>query len=512
MGLGELLTKLFEPCRSAPKSPPCTSPKSEVEQRASANASDKTIVEVLPCSDVTNISREPGSPIPLSHAEGFAVHQVKKTDGLVRAKPDEEDDEPRQKLILDAFGFEVHRMLNSKAWDDRAQAIAAAKEKCIERSIPPSMESPVFSDACCKLVLVALQDKVMPIYLDGLDLSKFLFGDYFETFEGIHDVLTNNLEDLLPVIIHKTADRNARSSEATRATLTFLARCKIVGCSPVMAHIFSHITNSKDISAIRGRLELIDHMIAEFGFGKSTTITMQLVMGFVRPHLDATDEKVRRAAIEVTVNCYKHKGDRTLKYITNVKPALLKLLQQRFHELDKTTARGAKKGTKSRGLPEVRGKPRKHEAPMRELSSQPVPVSATVICAAPPGPVSLPDQYELNNVIKDCPVLFSHAGDTITSPMLSQAAVSTSFREDPNFVGSPTEMPGAVLGMPGVMPESGRFQPQQMNGTRMNDCLLYTSDAADDLLCVDLGGRRIIKKKKKDNRIVGVTKIIKQTI
>ena len=30
-------------------------------------------------------------------------------------------------------------------------------------------------------------------------------------------------------------------------------------------------------------------------------------------------------------------------------------------------------------------------------------------------------------------------------------------------------------------------------------CLLYTSDAADDLLCVDLGGRRIIKKKTKDD-------------
>ena len=29
----------------------------------------------------------------------------------------------------------------------------------------------------------------------------------------------------------------------------------------------------------------------------------------------------------------------------------------------------------------------------------------------------------------------------------------------------------------------------------MHTCLLYTSDAADDLLCVDLGGRRIIKKK-----------------
>eukprot|EP00825_Cyclidium_porcatum_P048732 TRINITY_DN8262_c0_g1_i1.p1 TRINITY_DN8262_c0_g1~~TRINITY_DN8262_c0_g1_i1.p1 ORF type:complete len:149 (-),score=15.20 TRINITY_DN8262_c0_g1_i1:5-451(-) len=29
-----------------------------------------------------------------------------------------------------------------------------------------------------------------------------------------------------------------------------------------------------------------------------------------------------------------------------------------------------------------------------------------------------------------------------------------------------------------------------------NTCLLYTSDAADDMQCVDLGGRRIIKKKK----------------
>src|SRR5450756_2779748 len=29
--------------------------------------------------------------------------------------------------------------------------------------------------------------------------------------------------------------------------------------------------------------------------------------------------------------------------------------------------------------------------------------------------------------------------------------------------------------------------------THFYDCLLYTSDAADDLLCVDLGGRRIIK-------------------
>ena len=35
---------------------------------------------------------------------------------------------------------------------------------------------------------------------------------------------------------------------------------------------------------------------------------------------------------------------------------------------------------------------------------------------------------------------------------------------------------------------------------RVDDCLLYTSDAADDLPRVDLGGRWIIKKKNKQHK------------
>src|SRR5680860_1695267 len=39
-----------------------------------------------------------------------------------------------------------------------------------------------------------------------------------------------------------------------------------------------------------------------------------------------------------------------------------------------------------------------------------------------------------------------------------------------------------------------RLDTGRRRRTHVADCLLYTSDAADDLLCVDLGGRRIIKK------------------
>ena len=36
-------------------------------------------------------------------------------------------------------------------------------------------------------------------------------------------------------------------------------------------------------------------------------------------------------------------------------------------------------------------------------------------------------------------------------------------------------------------------------------CLLYTSDAADDMQCVDLGGRRIIKKEVTTSAVVATT-------
>ena len=58
----------------------------------------------------------------------------------------------------------------------------------------------------------------------------------------------------------------------------------------------------------------------------------------------------------------------------------------------------------------------------------------------------------------------------------------------------PDQLPLAIVGV---------FQRLAVH--RVDLCLLYTSDAADDLLCVDLGGRRIIKKKNKNLHYTAIT-------
>ena len=42
-------------------------------------------------------------------------------------------------------------------------------------------------------------------------------------------------------------------------------------------------------------------MIEEFSFSKTSGLSLSAVMSYVRPHLEAADEKVRMAAVEVIV-------------------------------------------------------------------------------------------------------------------------------------------------------------------------------------------------------------------
>ena len=51
--------------------------------------------------------------------------------------------------------------------------------------------------------------------------------------------------------------------------------------------------------------------------------------------------------------------------------------------------------------------------------------------------------------------------------------------------------------------EIEEFGKQQTESIRDIYCLLYTSDAADERSSVDLGGRRIIKKKNRNSVIMG---------
>ena len=60
----------------------------------------------------------------------------------------------------------------------------------------------------------------------------------------------------------------------------------------------------------------------------------------------------------------------------------------------------------------------------------------------------------------------------------------------------PEERSAQNVFVPVRKPKNPRIRGSSLLHTphQLEICLLYTSDAADDMQCVDLGGRRIIKK------------------
>src|SRR5680860_562070 len=89
--------------------------------------------------------------------------------------------------------------------------------------------------------------------------------------------------------------------------------------------------------------------------------------------------------------------------------------------------------------------------------------------------------------------------DVVLADLVERAqtvAVRGEAPEDPPVVVGRRRLGDPLLGVvPAVV-----LVPDGVGAFEGVGCLLYTSDAADDLLCVDLGGRRIIKKKKKRAR------------
>ena len=81
---------------------------------------------------------------------------------------------------------------------------------------------------------------------------------------------------------------------------------------------------------------------------------------------------------------------------------------------------------------------------------------------------------------------------------LSNARLVEHLREEshPADPGAPAQV-GQAPGLAVSAAEAERISGELRNlAAAAQVCLLYTSDAADDLPCVEFGGRRIIKKKK----------------
>merc|ERR1712054_734016 len=81
--------------------------------------------------------------------------------------------------------------------DERGQGVQAVRTKIAQGDMGSVGVEDFFHAGCC-VSRIALKDKVMPVFFDGLDLCKLLLGDFVVKQEVSQYKITGAIDMLVP--------------------------------------------------------------------------------------------------------------------------------------------------------------------------------------------------------------------------------------------------------------------------------------------------------------------------
>lgn len=265
-----------------PKSPGPSGPNNQREDPAASNISkhqddstsvgicqeDKATVLVkttsggtsIDCSALMDKAASPTQSDKNKHVSFQMVTKGEEEDGFVAEDTADAEEGADDSELVQVFGFDTLNQLRSKAWDDRTRALQLIRER-VEGDDLGSATATELYVASTSAAKVLLADRVMPVYLGALELSRLLVVDFAAKHELPREVVEQQAAKLVPMIVDKTSDRNTRSTEATHAVI--MAMAKALGARCVMVHVLPHgmepVSNAKETAAIRGRLEVVEN-------------------------------------------------------------------------------------------------------------------------------------------------------------------------------------------------------------------------------------------------------------
>ncbi|KXZ47576.1 hypothetical protein GPECTOR_34g735 [Gonium pectorale] len=225
------------------------------------------------------------------------------------------------------LGESTVRNLHSPDWKTREHALQAVMRSLGNARWNAERSPEDVWNTVTQLLDKALKDKVAPLYYASLELLSTLVATYSPNLP--YGVLTQGLEPLMPTLLHRVGNNNARIQETSIQALLTLANQPALGLAFLAPHALSAIPKKSQSGAaaaiqMSGRLELITCMLnvqvqQQMGFGTAgrtpaaaaaagkggDALMAEDVVRFTRPALDMPDDKVRTAAVRLVAEVYR---------------------------------------------------------------------------------------------------------------------------------------------------------------------------------------------------------------
>eukprot|EP00743_Colponemidia_sp_Colp-15_P009172 GILK01010007.1.p1 GENE.GILK01010007.1~~GILK01010007.1.p1 ORF type:complete len:632 (+),score=89.52 GILK01010007.1:86-1897(+) len=239
-------------------------------------------------------------------------------------------------LVGLVFGSTIQTHLASDKWDLRTEALKQIdKSLCSGEVDLSAVDTTSLLCVCREIVISSIKSRVAPVLFGGLQVLRTLLSQFIVTIEAKQ--VQSCFKPLLKALRRKLGDSNMRVHEAVCKMFGYLCQHPAFGLEYMLPFILKPVTKARATFALWGRLDLMLRMVSEFGLqvGKPETcqsLRIEPVMTFVTPCLNVPDDKVRALAMQLTVEIFKVLGHDVRSYLTQVKPALVHVLDRKFAE------------------------------------------------------------------------------------------------------------------------------------------------------------------------------------
>ena len=208
-------------------------------------------------------------------------------------------------LMIDYLGKPIVLKLYSKNFQHREEAIQEVYNNLNNVKAGDKDEARTLMRATGTLLTKMCKDNVFSVFNSSIRLFQFLVDEFARRHSLAKNEINNVLESVLPVLIHRTGDTNARSRQKAHDCIvdvsTFgdvkpLHTVPNLCAQPIKLHIAPRLALS--------RVELIESLMRQLG-SKDNGLTCDVISKFCAQALEHTSGEVRELATKLLTQMYR---------------------------------------------------------------------------------------------------------------------------------------------------------------------------------------------------------------
>mmetsp|Transcript_19717 Transcript_19717/g.36321 ORF Transcript_19717/g.36321 Transcript_19717/m.36321 type:complete len:710 (-) Transcript_19717:6079-8208(-) len=255
-----------------------------------------------------------------------------------------------QRRVLRVCGVRFWSAIFGENWRHREAAIRALLEFMEAPLLPKYVNDtrPLFR-AAVESAQLACEDKVLSVYLYGLQVLITAMEPPICDGKVTPKMVNDAVKVFIPVLLGKISELNYRARDISMHTLIELFRQPNVKVGPLVEYMLSVTgpgegpVEKQPWRIILPRLEIILHIVQEFGVDTKEWNWKEVFHRLVTPCFSHANADIRMACVELTVAMYSKIGMELRLEVENLgrnlKPQLAKVIYEKMLQIDENPDR-----------------------------------------------------------------------------------------------------------------------------------------------------------------------------